>query len=142
MSALALAIVATMAPPAAAAELCPRADFEAVVDGAGDTLRTLTQTNSPAFQAKLRALKDKRGWTHEQFLAEGARFVKDDKIAAFDDQAGTLLARINSGSDGGTGTATDCTLLAAMKADMATLVAIQSDKWTYMFATVDAELAK
>ena len=148
---LTLAVVLTLtaggvaaAQTAVAPETCARTDFEAVVDDAGEALRQLTQKNSPAFQAKLRALKDKRGWSHDQFVVEGVRFVRDDKITGFEAQSTTLLARINGAADqaGGTAAAVDCAQLAALKADMAALVAIQVEKWTYMFGNIDAELEK
>ena len=138
-----LGVASAQAPVTTGSLSCSRTEFEAVVDDAGALLRALTQKNSPSFQAKLRELKDKRGWTHVQFLAEGARFVRDDKISAFEDQSSNLLAKINGAGDGAANTKTpDCSRLAGLKADMATLVAIQSDKWTYMFGNIDAELAK
>lgn len=122
---------------------CARADFEAVVDDAGEALRQLTQKNSPQFQAKLRALKEKRGWSNEQFLTEGARFVRDDKIAALEDKSSGLLAKINdAGGEAGNATAVDCKRLDGLKSDLAALVAIQQQKWAYMFTNIDAELAK
>lgn len=142
---LAFALMASVAVHAtgAAPEPCVRTDFEAVVDGAAETLRVLTQKNSPSFQAKLRALKDKRGWNHDQFLAEATRFVRDDKITEFEDKSGELLARINgAGSDAGPQKAIDCTQLPDLKANMAALVALQTAKWAYMFGNIDAELAK
>ena len=129
---------------AAAAEAsCARTDFEAVVDDAGEKLRELTQKNSPAFQAKLRLLKDKRGWSHDQFMAEGVRFVRDEKIAEFEAQSSTLLAKINgAGAEAGGATAVDCSQLAALQADMAALVSLQVEKWSYMFGSIETELAK
>ena len=125
------------------AGICVRADFEAIVDGTGETLRAVTQKNSPAFQAKLRALKDKRGWSHEQFLAEGARFVADTKISDYDGRSSTLLAKINgAGDEAGSGAAVDCVRFGTLKADLAALVAIQNEKWAYMFGNIDAELSK
>jgi len=122
---------------------CTRADFEAVVDSAAEALRTLTQKNSPAFQAKLRELKDKRGWSNEQFMAQGTRFVQDDRIAEFEDKSGNLLARINgTASDAGPEKAIDCSQLPPLKANMAALVEIQTAKWTYMFTNIETELAK
>jgi hypothetical protein len=125
-------------PPSA----CIRADFEAVVAGAADALRTITQQNSPSFQAKLRALKDKRSWSHEQFLAEGTRFVRDDKITAFDEKSGDLLARINDAGGNASETHGNCTQLSELKANMTALVDLQTAKWTYMFTNLDAELAR
>jgi hypothetical protein len=135
--------LAQSAPGPSAASACDRADFEAVVAGAGDRLRTLTQQNSPNFQGKLRALKDKRGWSHDQFLAEGTRFVRDEKIAEFEEKSGQLLARIND-IDGATSgqQGNDCSKLAELKAHMSSLVDIQTAKWSYMFTNIEAELAK
>lgn len=120
------------------AQTCQRADFEAVVDEASNTLLQLTQTNTPAFQAKLRALKAKRNWTNEQLMTEGAAFVRDDKIAAFDQQSEQLLLKINTqGGDGA-----DCGVLAGLKDAMKTLVDTQQAKWKHMFDKIDAELAR
>lgn len=122
---------------------CARADFEAVVDDAGEALRQLTQKNSPQFQAKLRALKEKRNWTNEQFMAEGARFVRDDRIAALEDKSSNLLAKINgAGGEAGNAQAVDCKRLDSLKSDLTALIAIQQEKWTYMFTNIEAELGK
>ncbi len=138
-----LAIAVTESVRAQGAATCARADFEAVVDDAGELLRQLTQKNSPQFQGKLRALKEKRGWSNEQFMAEGARFVRDDKIAALEDKSYSLLAKINgAGGEAGNTGAVDCKRLDGLKSDLAALVAIQQEKWTYMFTNIEAELAK
>jgi hypothetical protein len=136
---LALSVGAFAQAPAT----CARADFEAVVDDAGEALRQLTQKNSPQFQAKLRSLKEKRGWNSEQFMAEGTRFVRDDKIAALEERSTTLLAKINgAGGEAGTQATVDCKRLDSLKSDLAALVALQQEKWTYMFTNIEAELAK
>jgi predicted dithiol-disulfide oxidoreductase (DUF899 family) len=131
-------VMAVLLSGPATAQTCPRDAFEAVVDEASSTLVVLNQKNAPTFQAKLRQLKDKRGWTQEQFLKEGAPFVQDASIAAFDETSQQLLIKINSQN---TETA-DCRLLADLKAAMATLVETQNAKWSYMFGKLDKELAK
>jgi len=75
---------------------CSKADFESVVDEAGDALRGLAQQNTPPFQAKLRQLKTKRGWSDEQFLAEAEPLVRDETIAGFDRKSDELVSRITS----------------------------------------------
>lgn len=125
----------------ARAQACSRSDFEAVVDQASATLRDLVQRNTADFQGKLRALKAKRGWTQDQLMSEGARFVRDDKIAEYDERSEGLLARINQGSDGG-GKTPDCGMLGDLRATMATLIEVQEAKWRHMSTTIDAELAK
>ncbi len=121
------------------AAACPRTDFEAIVDEASATLVQLNQKNTPVFQAKLRALKDKRGWSHEQFIKEGAPFVRDDTIASLDDTSQQLLVTINTQSNGD---GADCKALADLRAAMSRLVETQNLKWSYMFDKIEKELGK
>jgi hypothetical protein len=128
--------------PAAAGE-CQRADFEAVVDDAAAALRDLNLKNKPDFQEKLRQLKDKRGWSHDQFLTEAAPFVRDDKIAVFDQQSDQLLNDISSlGQEGADAKTPDCALLHELRGRMKVLVDTQTAKWTYMFEKLNAALAQ
>lgn len=125
------------------AAACTRTDFEAVVDEAAGALRDLNASNKPKFQEKLRSLKDKRGWAHEQFLKEAAPFVADDKILAYDQQSNALLQKIATGGEAGAISATpDCNALNALRGSMKTLVDTQTAKWTYMNTKLDAELSK
>jgi hypothetical protein len=122
---------------------CARADFESVVGSAAGALRDLAQRNTPVFQGKLRDLKDKRGWSHDQFLREAAPFVQDDKIAEFDGKSEELLGRIAAmGQEGASAATPDCTVLTELKGIMQGLVDTQQAKWAYMFGKLDAELAK
>lgn len=120
------------------ADTCQRADFEAVVDEASNTLVVLSQKNMPAFQAKLRELKAKRNWSNEQLIKEGATYVRDDRIATFDEQSEQLLLKINAQG----GDSSDCKVLASLKDAMRTLVETQQAKWKYMFDKIEAELAR
>ena len=129
-------------PPATGGQVCAKADFEAVVDDAAGALRDLNLQNKPAFQEKLRQLKDKRGWSHDAFLKEAAPFVRDDKIAVYDQDSERLLTDISTlGQEGADAPTPDCALLADLKTRMQTLVDTQTAKWTYMFAKLDAALA-
>ncbi|MFA6139972.1 MAG: hypothetical protein WC684_04545 [Hyphomicrobium sp.] len=137
--------LATPAPatPGGATQVCAKADFEAVVDDAAGALRDLNMQNKPAFQEKLRMLKDKRGWSHDAFLKEAAPFVRDDKIAVYDQDSERLLTDISTlGQEGADAATPDCALLADLKARMQTLVDTQTAKWTYMFSKLDAALAQ
>jgi len=137
---------ALLAPPtavAADATSCSKADFEAVVDEAAGSLRDLNLKNKPVFQEKLRELKTKRSWTHDQFLENAKPFVRDDKIAVFDQNTDELLAAIASmGQEGASAASPDCALMLELRARMKVLVETQTAKWTYMFGKLDAELAK
>jgi hypothetical protein len=132
-------------PAAAQAEpaQCAKADFEEVVDGAGAALRDLNMKNKPTFQEKLRALKDKRGWSHDQFLKEAAPFVRDDQIAGYDKDSEALVTAISTmGQEGADAKTPDCALLTDLRGRLAALVVTQTKKWQYMFGKIDAELAK
>jgi hypothetical protein len=127
----------------AQAQTCVRADFEGVVGTASATLRDMTAEKTPIFQEKLRQLKDKRGWTYEQFVVEAAPLVTDEQIAAFDTKSVDYLTRINAmGGEAASDAKPDCRLLDPLRANMAALVETQKEKWAYMFAKLDAEMAK
>ncbi len=133
-----LALAQSPAGPA-----CSKSDFEAVVDEAAASLRDLNQKNKPDFQERLKSLKDKRGWTHDQFMSEGAPLVKDETIAGFEAKSSELLEQISTlGQDGAAAKTPDCGLLIELKARMKLLVEIQGQKWSYMFRKLDAALAK
>lgn len=124
-------------------QACTKADFEAVVDEAAAKLRDLNQKMKPSFQEHLKALKDKRGWSHDQFMKEAAPFVKDAAIADFEARSSALLDQISTlGQDGAAAATPDCALLVELNARMKLLVDIQTQKWTYMFGKLDTELAR
>jgi hypothetical protein len=129
--------------PVASASECSKSEFEAVVDEAAAGLRDLNLKNKPAFQEKLRQLKDKRGWSHDQFMKEAAPFVRDEKIAVFDRRSERLLIDISSlGQEGAEAKTPDCALLLELRARMKVLVQTQTEKWNYMFGKLDAALAQ
>ncbi|MGE0768419.1 MAG: hypothetical protein AB7L90_18330 [Hyphomicrobiaceae bacterium] len=130
-------------PFMADAQVCSRGDFETVVGEAAQALRKLNQENKPAFQAKLRLLKAKRGWSHDQFLAAAAPIVQDQKIATYDEQSAAFLARIEQlGAEGTTSTSPDCGRLTEVRQSMTDLVTVQKAKWVYMFERVGSELSR
>lgn len=122
---------------------CGRTDFEAVVEEAATGLRDLNTQNKPAFQDKLRQLKTKRAWTHDQFLREAAPFVRDDKIAELDQRIEELLSAIATmGQEGASAKKPDCALLLELRARMKVLVETQTEKWSYMFSKIEQELGR
>ncbi len=122
---------------------CAKTDFEQVVEQAAGSLRELNTKNKPAFQEKLRALKDKRGWAHDVFLKEAAPFVRDEKIAEFDQSTDELLTAISTlGQEGASAATPDCAVLLELRARMSLLVDTQTAKWSYMFGKIDTELWK
>lgn len=131
------------AQSADAAAACARGDFEAVVDAAAGALRDLNQANKPQFQGKLRTLKDKRGWSHADFLKKAAPFVSDDNIALYDQTSQALLGEIaRLGQEGSEAQRPDCSQLDGLRQRMDKLVAAQKAKWSYMFTKIDKELSQ
>lgn len=131
-------------PPAAAEEQgCTREAFEAVVGQSAAALRELTAKNRPLFQARLRALKDKRGWAHDQFLKEAAPIVQDERTEAYDKTSSELLADIERmGAEGSAAPKPDCAALARLRDRMEALVETQRQKWGYLIEKVERELAR
>lgn len=119
---------------------CTRDDFATVVEQAGDTLRTLNAENTPNFQTKLRTLKERRKWNHDQFMKEAAPFVQDDQIRGFDEQTATLLNKIQGLGEGGGGREPDCALLEILRQHMQALIETTQSKWAYMNGKIDKAL--
>lgn len=137
-----LAVPLVASGPLQAAE-CSRADFEGVVGEAAQALRALNLENKPRFQGKLRQLMAKRGWSHDEFLAAAAPIVQDQRIGEYDEKSAGFLSRIEQlGAEGTAADRPDCTRLAEVRQAMTALVAVQKEKWAYMFAKIEGELAK
>jgi hypothetical protein len=134
---------AAEAPSAAGVTTCVKSEFETVVDQSAEALRGLNALKKPVFQDKLRQLKDKRGWTQDQFLKEAAPFVKDTEIDVFDQRSNEFLTKISTmGEEGSAAQTPDCQTLMQLRVFMNLLVDTQNAKWSYMFGKIDAELAK
>ncbi|MCC7250676.1 hypothetical protein [Hyphomicrobium sp.] len=132
---------APAAPPEPAT--CTKVEFESAVDHAAESLRDLNNKNRPEFQAKLRQLKEKRGWNDNQFLKEAAPFVKDNEITVYDTKTNELLASISSmGQEGASAAEPNCSMLAELRGLMQVLIDTQASKWSYMFKKLDTELTK
>lgn len=124
----------------ARAQTCGRPEFETVVQEAASVLTALNNQNKPSMHDKLRKLRDKRGWSSEQFLKEAEPFVRDAKIEAYDKRSEELLGKISS--LGATGEAADCKLLGELRQSMQALVKTQQDKWAYLFGKLDEAIGQ
>ena len=122
---------------------CTKQEFESVVEDAAASLRELNNKNRPAFQEKLRELKDKRKWSHDEFIDKAKPFVRDDKTAVYDKTTDELLSAIASmGQEGAAAATPDCAVLLELRARMKVLVDTQTAKWSYMFQKLNTELEK
>jgi hypothetical protein len=142
---IAAAVGSCYAPPSVAAEpaqSCSKENFESVVEEAAGSLRDLNSKNRPLFQEKLRQLKEKRHWNHDEFIDKAKPFVKDEKTAVYDQATDELLSAIASmGQLGASSSSPDCALMIELRVRMKNLVDTQLAKWVYMFQKLDAELA-
>lgn len=143
-SAAGLTLALALSLPAAGQDQgCTREAFESVVGQSAAALRDLTAKNRPLFQARLRALKDKRGWAHEQFLKQAAPIVQDERTEKYDKTSGDLLAEIERmGAEGSAAPTPDCAALAGLRDRMNALVEAQREKWAYLIEKVEQELAR
>jgi hypothetical protein len=119
---------------------CSKDEFAAVVDQSGQMLRGLNEKNKAPFQAKLRQLKTKMGWTDQQFLVEARPYVIDDKIKSFDEAANGLVQEINTLGDTSAAPVPDCKTLNALRANLDKLVTVVTAKWQYMTDKIEAAL--
>jgi hypothetical protein len=76
----------------ATAATCSKEDFGQAVDRAGAQLRKLNAEQIPQVQAKIRKLKESKGWEDEKAYET----LQDERMAAFDAQANDLLAKIDA----------------------------------------------
>src|SRR5262245_5669548 len=75
----------------ATAAPCAKEDFAQAVDRAGAQLRKLNAEQIPQVQAKVRKLKESKGWQDEKTYET----LQDERMASFDAQANDLLAKID-----------------------------------------------
>jgi hypothetical protein len=76
----------------ATAATCSKEDFGQAVDRAGAQLRKLNAEQIPQVQAKIRKLKESKGWQDEKAYET----LQDERMAGFDAQANELLAKIDT----------------------------------------------
>src|SRR5262245_8729800 len=80
----------------AAAGLGGQEDFGRAVDQAGAALRKLNADNAPRLRAKMRELKDRKGWSDADFEEKAMAAVQDERIEAYNAQANDLLAKLDA----------------------------------------------
>jgi hypothetical protein len=116
---------------------CTAEQFAAAVDKSGAQLRAFNGEALPKLQAKLKQLKDKKGWDEEKAL--GA--VRDDRTGKFDEQAEDLIVKIDQLGRPPEKGEPDCAKLAELEAAGLELLAVMKAKSTYTLAKLDGELA-
>jgi len=125
---------------ASAAPSCTREDFAQAVDRAGAALRQLNTDNAPRLRAKLRELKELRGWPDAGFEEKAYENLQDERMANLDMQANDLLAKLDTLGTVDPGAEPDCARLEELRAVGIELQATVKAKAAYTLAKLDQML--
>jgi len=125
----------------AAYSACKSEDFAAAVDKSGAALRAFNGEAMPKLQAKLKQLKDKRGWTEADYEEKALASVKDDHTAKLDAEAEDLIVKIDQLGRPPERGQPDCAQLTELEAAGIELLAVMKAKSDYMLAKLDTAIA-
>jgi hypothetical protein len=125
----------------AAAAACSKEDFGKTVDQAGAALRKLNADNAPRLRAKMRELKDRKGWSDADFEEKAMAAVQDERIEAYNAQANDLLAKLDALGSIEPSNEADCSKLQELGAAGLELQATIKAKATYTLSKLDQMLA-
>lgn len=139
--ATATALLQLAATPPGGVPTCTAEDFARAIDESGAALRALNLENAPKLSAKVRQLRQKKGWAEGDDDEMALDYLSDAKLASFDATANELLARIDGLGQPPKGSQPDCAKLDDLKAAGVELTAVMKAKASYTLAKIDAELA-
>ncbi len=136
----ALLVLVLAGPGAAIAASCAKEDFARAVDQAGVELRKLNAENNPRLQAKMRQLKEAKGWPDNSYEEKAYAALQDERTASLDAQANELLARLDALGSLDPVSETDCIKLQELTATGLELQATIKAKTSYTLAKLDQML--
>jgi hypothetical protein len=136
----ALLLVALLAAPGAAAQ-CTGDDLAKAVNDAGAALRKLSADNTPRLQAKMSQLKAKKKWPDAGYEERAYQELADERMAALDANANTLLARIDALGTLEPGAGPECNRLEELQAASIELQATVKTKTAYLISRIDQMLS-
>ena len=128
-------------PAGGRAASCSKDEFAQAVDRTGAALRRLNAENTPRLQAKMRKLKESRGWPEVGYEAKAFEALYDERIAAFDAQANDLLAKVDALGTSEPANEGDCAKLEELTAASLELQATVKAKAAYSLSKLDQMLA-
>ncbi|KAB2917108.1 MAG: DUF1134 domain-containing protein [Hyphomicrobiaceae bacterium] len=137
----AVVVCALIAASQASAASCTKEDFALAVDRAGAALRKVNADNTPRLQAKMRQLKEAKGWPDAGFEEKAYAALQDERIAGFDAQANDLLAKIDQLGTADPASEGDCAKLEELTAASLELQATVKAKAAYTMAKIEQMLA-
>jgi hypothetical protein len=119
---------------------CTKEEFAQAIDRAGEALRRLNADNAPRLRAKLRQLKEARGWPDAGFEEKAIALIEDERTAAIDTTANDLLARLDQLGTVGATAEPDCAQLQELTATSLELQATVKAKAAYTSGKIDQML--
>src|SRR5262245_25647385 len=126
---------------AAEAAQCSKDDFGKAVDQAGAALRKLNADNAPRLRAKMRELKERKGWSDADFEDKALSAVQDERIEAYNAQANDLLAKLDTLGSIEPASDADCGKISELSAASLELQATIKAKTAYTLSKLDQMLA-
>lgn len=135
-----VAFAALFLAGAALAQECKKEDFAGAVDQAGASLRKFNLENQPKLNAKMEALRSKKGWKKTDSEDKALEYLQDGRIAELDGQSNELLTKIDSLGRVEEGKAPNCAKLAELKAAGVELLAVMKAKSSYTLEKIDLEI--
>jgi hypothetical protein len=120
---------------------CTADDFAKAVNDAGAALRKLSAENTPRLQAKMAQLKTKMKWPDAGYEERAYQALQDERVAAFDNDANALLARIDALGTLEAGAAPECGKLQELQAVGLELQATVKTKTAYLVSKLDQMLS-
>jgi hypothetical protein len=120
---------------------CTKEEFAQAIDRAGEDLRRLNADNAPRLRAKLRQLKEARGWPDAGFEEKAIALIQDERTAALDTTTNDLLAKLDQLGTVGATAEPDCAQLQELTAISLELQAAVKAKAAYTLGKIDQMLA-
>jgi hypothetical protein len=124
----------------ALAHACKKEDFAGAVDQAGASLRKFNLENQPKLNAKLEALRSKKGWKKTDSEDKALEYLQDGRIAELDAQSNELLTKIDALGRAEEGKPADCGKLSELKAAGVELLAVMKAKSSYTLEKIELEI--
>ena len=136
------ALLAAPSGPGGAAAQCTGDDIAKAVNDAGRRpAQALARENTPRLQAKMRELKAKKKWPDAGYEERAYQELADERMAALDANANTLLARIDALGTLEPGAAPECGRLEQLQAASLELQATVKTKTAYLVTRIDQMLS-
>jgi hypothetical protein len=128
-------------PAPARSATCTAEDFAAAVDRSGASLRAFNAEALPKLRAKLKELKDKKGWDEADYEEKGLASIGDKHSEKLDTEAEDLILKIDTLGRPPAEGPPDCTKLAELDAAGLELLAVMKAKSTLTLSRLDAAIA-